>query len=601
MDSDLSRVIRQARRRLWLNRWFSGLGWAAASAAGVFVLLVVLNRCVLALDEDARLLLGVAGALAAAGLLVSGIWTLVTRENASTAAALLDLAAGLKERLSSGLYCQSSEDPFARAVAVDARRTARGLSVRQHLPVRVPASAGYAGASLLAAGLVFLLFPAVDLAGKEAAREEERQRREAIERVAAQVKPVMEDELQRLAAAKKVVQEAMKDLDPVAASMPAHPDDIRNNAVHQLNRIGDRLQQRRDATEQAGVAEFKKMLRQLSTGSRPTDSPVGRLAQALADGDLKNARDALEALRRELDRTPQTPEEKQRAEELKAQLDQLSQALARIAENDRKMQTMMAEAGLSEVQIAEAMESLRKGDMDSLARKLTESGLSPEQAEKLSKKLASRSSACEAMKKMASSLGSACRGSGSQRAGGGQARAGESQAPETADLQAAGQQLSAMEALEQELGQIQSAMSAVAGMRNSLCGSGGPSESGQPGPGMGDDGQGEGGIAPREPTAIRTVKERSAVHTLGGAIISQRFVEGEQYRGEVSDEYVEAVISAQRDTAEATLRKPLPRHLQHSRSQYFSSVLKDLPPEKLQAERAENAPPPAPASSLPGG
>ncbi len=599
MDNDLRRLIERARRRLWLNRWLAGLGWAATAGAGLFLLLVVLNRCVLSLDEEARLVLGVAGTLAAVGLVVSGIWTLVTRETASTAATLLDLAAGLKERLSSGLYCQHSEDPFARAVLADARRAARGLSPGQYLPVRMPASAGYAGASLLAAGLVFLLFPTIDLLGTESRRQEEQQRRDEIRRVAAEVKPVMEDELKRLAAAKKVVQEAMKDLEPVAATMPASPDDVRNNALHQLGRIGERLEQRREAAERAGVAEFKKMLRQLSTGSRPTDSPVGKLAQALADGDLKSAQGALEALRQELARAPQTPEEKQRADELKAQLDQLSQTLGRIAENDRKMQTMMAQAGLSEAQIAEAMENLRRGDMNAVARQLTESGLSPEQAEKLSRQLASRASACRSMKKMASSLGSACRGSQPQQAdGGGPGRPGESEGSGAADLQAAGQQLSAMEALEQELGEIDSAMSSLAGMKNALCAGGGKCAGGDA-PGMGGEGQGEGGIAPKETTAVRTVKERTAVHTLSGGIISQRFVEGEQYRGEVSDDYVEAVISAQRDTSEATLKKPLPRHLQQSRSQYFSSMLQDLPPEKLPAGGPQSHPSPVP--SPPGG
>ena len=70
--------------------------------------------------------------------------------------------------------------------------------------------------------------------------------------------------------------------------------------------------------------------------------------------------------------------------------------------------------------------------------------------------------------------------------------------------------------------------------------------------------------------------------SLKGRIISQRFVEGEQFKGEVSEEYVEAVIAEQTLTDNAQ-RKPLPRHLQRSRSEYFSHVYRDLPQDKVQA------------------
>ena len=89
----------RARNRLWLNLWFDVgcrlLTWLAAA----FALLVLLSR----LQGWAVPWLAAAGVTAAVVVIVSIIWSWRVRPSAALAAAALDEAAGLRERVSSSL------------------------------------------------------------------------------------------------------------------------------------------------------------------------------------------------------------------------------------------------------------------------------------------------------------------------------------------------------------------------------------------------------------------------------------------------------------------------------------------------------------------
>ena len=67
------------------------------------------------------------------------------------------------------------------------------------------------------------------------------------------------------------------------------------------------------------------------------------------------------------------------------------------------------------------------------------------------------------------------------------------------------------------------------------------------------------------------------MHTTPGSINSQRFVSGEQYKGEVLQEFVEAAISAQRDATDAVTREQVPRMYHSSVRNYFTRTGGDLP------------------------
>src|SRR5215470_4284128 len=112
----LSHIVRAAQRRLWINRWVVQFGWSMTTAAATWLLYLIVVR-VLGLAWP----IGWAAIIAAmAGITASIIWAAVRRESTLDAAVTLDQAAGLRERVSTGLTCRPTDDPFSQAVLADA-------------------------------------------------------------------------------------------------------------------------------------------------------------------------------------------------------------------------------------------------------------------------------------------------------------------------------------------------------------------------------------------------------------------------------------------------------------------------------------------------
>ena len=111
----IERQVVKAQRRLWLNRWLWQWGWCLFIASGIWLTAWLVDRLFL----PGRVPKGWT-ALAAFGLslVASAVWLWRTRERPLAAATVLDEAAGLRERVSSGLCVQSqTADPFARVLA----------------------------------------------------------------------------------------------------------------------------------------------------------------------------------------------------------------------------------------------------------------------------------------------------------------------------------------------------------------------------------------------------------------------------------------------------------------------------------------------------
>ncbi|GAG34470.1 unnamed protein product, partial [marine sediment metagenome] len=94
----LERRIRTVQRRLWFNRWLGAVSWTVGATAGLLAAIVLVQR----LYDLPVPILWISLALGFIALIVSIVWTVVTREDSLLAAAKLDEAAGLRERLSSG-------------------------------------------------------------------------------------------------------------------------------------------------------------------------------------------------------------------------------------------------------------------------------------------------------------------------------------------------------------------------------------------------------------------------------------------------------------------------------------------------------------------
>src|SRR5690606_24417672 len=111
------------------------------------------------------------------------------------------------------------------------------------------------------------------------------------------------------------------------------PLDVRSQAIKQVEQIRAKLEQQKLEKELGAVEDLKRMMRPL--GADRSDTPVGKLAEGLAKGDFKAARDALDQLKLDLMKAPTTEEEKRRAEELAKQLEALSRKLGQLAQEQK--------------------------------------------------------------------------------------------------------------------------------------------------------------------------------------------------------------------------------------------------------------------------
>lgn len=589
--TELERPVRQARRRLWLNRWLRALGWTLTVAAVLFVKLVVLAmRSLVFIDESLAVLLIMAAVLFGVALIASVIWLAVTRESLSEAAVRLDEAAGLKERLSSGLYSTSLSDPFARAVVADAQRASQGLQARRHLPILLPRSAHYAAVSCVAALLVFWLFPTLDLTGSQNQRDRQRQHKDVLNKSDTHVKAILQETLSEIREKNPSLKEELDGLEPLQTAQLQTPLDMRREALKKVEKIGEQLDQKRNSSELAKVAEFKKMMRSLATQPQQ-NSAVSKLTQALANGDLKSAQAALAAIQQQMAQTPGD-------ENLKKQLEQLANRLNQIAQNDQKLRDKLSAAGLNKEEIEKALKNLKNKNFQAVAQQLAQKGLSVKQVNQTMQLLKKRCQACSSAGSLSSCL--------SMAAGGGNLAA----------LSDAGQQLSDLQSMELQLMQLDAAMNELDDAKNQLslvckncngtgmCNGQGCSVcqgcgmcQGQglcQGAGRGGRGAGMGHTqsSTLNPSTApyQTVTRQSPVQIGPGQMIMQRFVNGEQYKGEVSRDFVEAAISAKRDATDAISREQIPRLYHSSIQKYFTRSQRELPTDADSAANGENKP-----------
>jgi hypothetical protein len=592
--TDLDRTVRLAQRCLWLNRWLRLLGWASAVAGGTYIVVALPNK-LFALTTHPWFYPG--AALGAVGVAVLGslVWFVATRDDRRSAAAALDLAAGLKERISSGLYCAGSPDPFAQAVHQDAQRISRSISPRSHLRIRFPRSAHYAFGTIALALLVSFAIPPMDLMGRQEERKVVEAKKETVKRTEAVVRKTFE-QVKKMANENPLLQkmEGLKDLEPVADTKVQSPLDVKQDAIKKIDNLVKNIQERQARSEQGTIDAIKKMLRRASDLQKGQDSLSEKLNKAMASGDFEAAKEALQQMQEKLSEAAKTPEEKKQAEALKQQLAQTSEKLEKAAaaqQLDKKLAEQLQKAKIDTKQLEKKLASLSKEDIEKIAKQLQEKGLTKEQAQELAKKLQDQSKAAQACKKLADGLAKAAQGM-SQTGSPGQGSSAQG-------LAMAADQLSEMEQAQQNLDQLQLTMDELQNMKDNLgkpcsqcngtgmrngkpcpacngsgCSGGDKAGSGN-GSGMGGLGRGQGGIAPMAETSFKTTRQRTPVYTDKGSLIGQTWIEGEQIKGQASSEFVDTAISAERDVAEAIHQEKIPRQYRKTVGSYFTRIAKD--------------------------
>ncbi len=570
--NDLERQVIRARRRLWLNRWLRQLGWMATIGAGGFALTVIVDR----LTHLGTNLPVAALAWAVAAIVGSLLWLIVSHEDRMGAALALDEAVGLRERVTTGLYCAGSDDPFARSVCADAARAAGRITVRRHLPVRYPQSFHWAGCTVLAALLLLWLMPSYDLMGLLARQRQEEEKRQKLETTQAAVQQVTE-QLKQISRDEDVLKE-LKELDALAEmepNMAMEPDKLRREAAKKIEELSERLKQRQESAQYDELDEFKKMMRRLRQEQR-SESPVAELRKSLAQGDFQAATRAIEKLKEDLAKA-QSADNKAQVQSMQQQLAKLAKEMDALA-NQKRLEDDLKRAGLSKKERQDLLENLSKRDLESMKKSLEKKGLSKEQVKKLMKQIAKSKGACSKCKGLAGSLAAAAAG----MQGSGDTESGEAMA----GLSDAAEQLSEMEMLEQEMMELEATVAGLNDCKSGLCQGPGqsPGQGGQ-GSGMGKLGQGRGNIAPREETKRNLKSERVTGKQSPGAVIGRMFIDGEQLKGEAREEAAEVAKAAAREATEAIDRDRVPRQYHRPLREYFGKVQEGIGQPKPEPKK----------------
>jgi hypothetical protein len=459
--STIESHVRRAQRRLWMNRWLRQWGWSLLSIAVAWTLVWIADRLfALKLPAGWMALAGIMASLAA-----SAVWLIPTREPIIAAAVALDQAAGLRDRLASGLYAQKhTSDPFAQAVVADAERAAQGLSARTFVPIRWTPSLSLS-ALMLVVALLSLLLPEFDLlGGKRAEAMEARQGDRARQIQTALAKPV--SALQEIAE-KNPELDMNKDIksldDALKRDQSPDPNVLRRETIKKLDRLQDALKQKAETDRYQALDETKKRLQQAGRLSEPK-TELGKLLESISASDFEQAQQEIKQLQEKLaKRAGEGGADAKQVEQMRKQLDEIGKKLQK-AGDDQQSKQELKNAGLSQEDAQRVLDALAKKDpkqveklAKELAEKLKNQGMTEEQAKKLLNKVQQSQQAGSQCKQMGSKMASAAK----------QLERGDTEAA-SSELGEAGEMLDEMEQLEQGLNDIQSQMAQLDQARDEL-------------------------------------------------------------------------------------------------------------------------------------
>lgn len=566
----LQRQVKSARRQLTVNHLLLLLGRALSAGAVTFGLVVIIDR----IFNTALPLTWLAGGIAAAAIAVAIVWAIATRVTPTTAATALDEAAGLRERISTGIYCTGSDDPFERAVVADAERVGTALTVRQHLPLRWPMSLNLAGACVAAALLTLLLPQWNVLADSHREDEEKAQLTKQIE-VTQATWERKQTELKETVEANPLLKDEADKLDEMKTGRLESMNDVQRETLKRIESLRESVEEKREENKYGAMDELKKMLNRLPREDAADKTPVNKLSEAMSKGDFTEAKKALEEIQEKLAKA-KTPEEQQLSKEMQDKLADLAKKIDQAAQQDSLEKELEAQ-GLNKKDVERLMANLEKKDLDAIKKALEEKGMSQQQAQQMAKKMAQSKMAQEMAKKLANSLGQSASDPGSE----GQ---GQQQGGGMGDL-------SDLEALEMEMAQMDATMSELDDMANdtrngcSQC-NGTGQQNGKPcgscnGTGMGDKpgngggmgqnmGKGQGNMAPEEQTALGWKREKAKLKTTKGRIIGKRLVPGEQLKGDATSEYQDIVVTGEREASEALEQERIPQQYRKTVKEWFN-------------------------------
>jgi hypothetical protein len=550
-----------------VNRLIRCLIFSLLTAAGLGLVGVIVEKTLALQVVSPFLLMLLAGLGGGVGLIV---WRL-TRPGRMTLSLMLDQRAGLRERMSSLLAFEKSDDPFARAAVAESRQVIESIRPKDFFPIEIPRKIFLPISMWGLVVLCWMILPQGDLLGRRAEREEIVRKEVEIKQTQARAEAAIK-KVKALSEKmnKDLLGDMPEEVTKTDANVKSDPKQARRLAVRKISDLQKRVEQARANSDMKGMEELERRLRQLRS---PDVGPARELAQQLARGQFDQAAASLKKLQDQLASKDLTPEQRAKLAE---QLRSLSEQMEKLAQQKWKLENELKKEGLDPA-LAKDLEKLKKA--------LEKTNLDPEAKKKIIEMARANLSACKSCRGLSESLSAAA----SAMASGG------ANDPSAMDaLAEAADQLSQLEAMNQQLqmtdatlADLENAMkdlweaegscSSCGGKGCSMCGGNkkGPWQAGQSANrsmGMGGPGQGQGHVSDVEETATDTKKTRAKGKNNRGPVIASWYIQDQEIRGESVREFSVVTESAAQEASEAIQEQHIPKEYQESIKKYFGQL-----------------------------
>lgn len=526
----LKRQVGRAQFRLTMERFLACLSWCCFVSLLLAAVLIVVDKF-MPLGVHYAVWLGSGLGL---GLLTALIWTWCTRRKDLDAAIELDRRFGLKERVSSTLAMTAGEleSPLGKALADDAAKRVERVHVAEKFPVRLNR---WAWLPLAPAVLAFLLatfwHPAIGENPVGATPDKVAQQKQIKESSAVLRKKLADRREQAKKEGLKEAAELFQKLEQGTKQLQQADQADRQQAMIKLNDLAKELEKRR---QELGGDKLKEQLNQLKNMKQ---GPADKLAQALKNGDFKQALNELQKLKEQLE---QGKLDDQAKADLAKQMSDMEQKLKQMAEAHQKAQEELKK------QIQEKQEAGKSEEASELQKQLS--------------KLAEQAPQMNQLKKLSDKLGecSKCMQQGDQE---GAAKSLESMKSELSELE---QKMAEMKMLDQ-------AMDEMAQCKDGMCQGGGIGKPGQkPGNGLGR-GRGQ-GDRPEEKNKTGAFDTRVKQKIGKGAAVVTDFVDGPNVKGKVQQEIQTQFESAKAQETDPLNGQQLPKGYREHAKKYFDAL-----------------------------
>lgn len=537
----LKQQVRRAQRRLTLQRFFAVLSWSWFAALLAAAALIALGKYY----PLGVLPWGWVAIALGVGLVFAGGWTWFTGRGQLEAALEIDRRFGLKERVSStfALGPDQLDSPAGKALVEDALKRVGRLHIGEQFRVKL---SRWTWLPLAPAALAFLLAMYLNpsagenKAGGSIASKAERKT----------VKTSTEVLRKKLIDRRKEARDqGLKDAEELFAKLEQGTKELtksnladRKQAMVELNDLAKDLEKRRQKL--GGGDKLQEHLKQLKNIQQ---GPADKLAEAMRDGDFRQALKEIKQLRDMLENGKLDAENKA---QLAKQLEEMEQKLMQVVKAHQKLEQ----------------------DLKQQAQELRKQGRNKEadEVEKQLAKLAQKAPQMEMLQKMADKLGqcSKCMQNGDKA---GAKAAMDAMKAELADLQ---QQADEVAMLDEAMSELEMAKDSMGcqecqGMGCRAC-QGGNNPMGRPGMGLGR-GRGQ-GPRPEEKTDTGFYDTKANLKRGKGAAVVIGSVEGPNMKGQVQQE-IQTEFEAARAAAEDPLTdQQLPRSYREHAKKYFDGL-----------------------------